>query len=189
MHSAPRRSSSPLSRRAASALAGVLLLGLAACAGTSQVVRQPLQGNLKAYGSAVIRVDEKVDEDVAAEMTALRDRVVSGLEKKKLFQLVSDNGAVEASDGGAADSRLQIHATITNVRKVSSSSRFWGGAFAGKARVTVTVELLDAQGARLASYDIEGTSGSTGMSGGTDDAVASAANGIVDLLVDLRKRG
>jgi hypothetical protein len=56
-----------------SPLVGVLCIAflLAGCAGTKQVVLEPMTTSLEQYQSLAITVDENVTEDVAEEMRAL----------------------------------------------------------------------------------------------------------------------
>ena len=59
-----------------------------------------------------------------------------------------------ASAGKAGTKTLLVEPTITQIRKVSSAARFWGGAFAGNSSITMNVAFKDkATGKSLGSKE------------------------------------
>lgn len=168
--------------RSLAAMVCCTLLALASCAGTTQIEREPVTAALTRYQAIALTVDETVDEDVTEEMKELQERVVAAVESLHSFTKVT------AADAATAPQPcLRVEATIKKVRKVSDSARFWSGAFAGKASLTAEVRFLDEAGTSLGCYEITGTSGSTGFSGGTGDAVANVAKDVASLIARLRK--
>jgi len=64
--------------------------------------------------------------------------MMSALGMKNAFQEVGMR-----KEGKADGQTLQVKATITELRLVSTGARVWGGAFAGRSHVALDVELID----------------------------------------------
>jgi len=80
---------------------------------------------------------------------------------------------------------LLVKVAVKGIRKVSGTARFFLGAFAGSASMNTEVTFIDGPTDELLGiYEITGKSGSSGMSGGTDDAVVQTADGIVDIICE-----
>ena len=118
--------------------------------------------------------------EATGEITNLEERVIKKLKEKNLFQNIQ-LGEVTDSSGGT----LQAKATISEIKKVSDTQRFFGGAFAGKASMMIELTFIDiAAGKTIGTYTITGKSGGTGMSGGTRDAIYKTGDEIVALIVN-----
>jgi len=154
-------------------------VALAGCAARGTIAApDPIAVRLDGYSHLAVDVVAAVDEDVEAESARLRERIVEEVQKTGRFGSVGTS----ASDGTPAGT-LRLIATITDIRKVSGGQRFFGGVFAGRARVTLRVQLVEtANGAVLEEQVVTGESGGTGMSGGTGDALTRAARAIAKWL-------
>lgn len=158
---------------------------LVGCSSRSTMVTvQPLVANLGTYSSVVLSVQSAVTDDVKKEMSDLEGLALSKIKALNLFQ------NTQLGDGtGAQPGTLIVKASITKIKKVSGTTRFLLGAFAGRASMTTDVLVIDAaDGKTLGSYSITGQSGGTGVSGGTSDAVQKAAEGIADILLKNYKK-
>jgi hypothetical protein len=159
-------------------LLAVIISILAGCAGSQLVTKKPIEGKLGSFSTLYFMAEPDVAEDVSKEITQLEERVISKLKKKGLFKDVQLGDVADSSAG-----TLQIKATISEIKKVSGTQRFFGGAFAGKAYMLVEVAFIDvAAGKTIGSYSIKGKSGGTGMSGGTGEAIWKTGDAIVDLI-------
>jgi hypothetical protein len=159
-----------------------VLASAAGCAARGTVATPgPTSVNLSTYSRVAVNVVSGVQEDVAAEAARLEGQIVEEVRKTRRF------GTVEtlASDASApAPGTLRLTATITEIRKVSGGKRFFAGAFAGRAKVTVKVQLVEAPGGTvIEEQTVSGESGGTGLSGGTNDALSQAAKAIAKWLV------
>jgi hypothetical protein len=160
---------------------GVLLLiiALAGCAARGTVATpDPIAANLDAYSRLSVDVVSAIEDDVEEESGRLRDRIVEEVQNTGRFTDVRPS-----TTGSAPQGRLRLVATITDIRKVNAGQRFFGGVFAGRARVVLRVQLVEmAGGAVLDEQEFTGESGGTGMSGGTGDALTHAARAIAKWL-------
>jgi hypothetical protein len=90
-----------------------------------------------------------------------------------------------AKPGESNEGALVVDISVEGIRKVSGTSRFFLGMFAGKAHMITDVTFLDGgTGKKLGQYQIKGESGGSGMSGGTDDAVKKTADGIAAIICE-----
>ena len=155
----------------------VLLVG---CAGSRMLPIQAFEQKLNTFTVVYFTAESALAEDVSAELTDLEARVAARLEKANLFEKILL--AERQTDSARA---LLVNAVVTNVKKVSGTTRFFAGAFAGKASLTAEVTFSDGEsGKTIGSYFVTGESGGTGMSGGTESAVDKTAEAIVKLIKD-----
>jgi len=156
----------------------VIISILAGCAGSQLVTQKPIEIKLASFSTLYFMAEPNVAEDVTKEITQLEERVISKLKKKDLFKNVELGNVADSSAG-----TLQVKATISEIKKVSNTQRFFGGAFAGKASMLVEVAFIDvAAGKTIGSYSIQGKSGGTGVSGGTGEAIWKTGDAIVELI-------
>jgi hypothetical protein len=157
-----------------------VLASAAGCAARGTVATPgPSNVNLSSYSRVAVNVVSGDQEDVAAEAARLEGQIVEEVRKTRRF------GAVEtlATDASATPGTLRLTATITEIRKVSGGKRFFAGAFAGRAKVTLKVQLVEAPGGTvIEEQTVSGESGGTGLSGGTNDALSQAAKAIAKWL-------
>ena len=154
-------------------LAFVVMLHACAARGT-MATPQPITADLSAYPAVVVNVTSEVSDDVQNESAQLTQKIVEEVQKTGRFAEVRAGGVP-----GADVTALRLVATITDIRKINAGQRFFGGAFAGRARVRLRVWLVDTPSGRvLAEQEVTGESGGTGMSGGTADALTQGARAI-----------
>ena len=166
--------------RLLAAVVTVMLVGatLIGCAGTSLTAVRPFEQSLNPYQAVYFTAEPMVTEDITQELSDLEQLVALSLNEQAIFKSAKLGPCTENCDHA-----LLVTATITDINKVSSSARFFGGAFAGKASMTADVVFADAgRGDTLAVYTVKGKSGGTGLSGGTESAVNRTAKAIVELI-------
>lgn len=156
----------------------IIMSILAGCAGSQLVIQQPMEMKLGSFSKLHFMAESSVAEDVTQEITQLEERVISKLKKLDHFKDVQLGNVTDSSVG-----TLQVEATITEIKKVSETTRFFAGAFAGKASVLVEVAFNDLAAEKtIGSYSVKGKSSGTGVSGGTREAVWKTADAIVELI-------
>ncbi len=142
--------------------------------GTTVGLEKPLNAYLGAYFSA----DAQIAEDIAEDLYKFEEATAKRINKAKLFQAVNIGQCK-----GKCEKSIEIKATVTDIKKVSGTSRFFLGAFAGEAYVEATVTIFDAETKEsLGIYTVKGTSGSSGYSGDTSSAFDNAAKAIVKII-------
>ena len=150
----------------------IILLLLISCASSQITPEQPLSTGLNAYKNFVISVEPEVTEDVEKEMSDLTGLVLSKVMALNVFDKVELKSGEDFEEN-----TLLLRIIITDIRKVSSASRFWLGAFAGEARMTNKLLFVDAAtNETLGEYSVTGSSGGSGFSGGTNEAINKTIN-------------
>lgn len=164
--------------RFAVVLGGVVVV--AGCAARGNVATGPGAVDVSAYSRVAVNVVSAVPEDVAEESGRLEGQIVEELRKTGRFGQV---GTLAADGATSPPGTLRLTATITEIRKVGGAKRFFAGVFAGRARVAVKVQLVEAAGGTVVQErEVKGESGGTGLSGGTGDALSQAAKAIAKWL-------
>lgn len=135
----------------------------------------PGSPDVSRYSRVAVNVVSGVSEDVSEEAARLEGQIVDELRKTRRFGEV---GTLAAAGAAMPPGTLRVTATITGIRKVGGAKRFFGGAFAGRARVVLKVRLVEAGGAVVQEQEVTGESGGTGLSGGTSEALSQAAKAI-----------
>ena len=139
---------------------------------------EPLQQSLTAYKQVFFSAQTGLAEDISKQITYMEERTVKKLNGTKLFQEVAVGDCKVNCDG-----TLMVKADITDIKKVSEGARFFLGMFAGSAWIKAKVSLIEASTARvIGTYDVEGNSGSSGFSGGTNSAVNKAVDEIIKIV-------
>jgi hypothetical protein len=131
-----------------------LLFLLVSCVGTqSTQPEKPAQEKQAEQAPPVEKLAKKYDtllfspftirpelaKDYPEAATKLQQSMRAALQTEKIFKKIGT-----AKEGQAAGSNtLMIKAEITNMRVVSDSTRFWGGAFAGSSGVELDLQLID----------------------------------------------
>jgi len=72
--------------------------------------------------------------------------------------MVKVPGARPTGSAKAAGKTLLVEPTITQIRKVSTAARIWGGAFAGNSSITVNVVFRDKENSRVVGTQAFGDS-------------------------------
>lgn len=159
-------------------LACLFSIALVGCAGTNLTAILPLEQSLSPYKTLYFSAEPMTTENIDNEIIDLEQRVVSDLNDK-----VASEWALIGTCTDSCENAILVKAMITDIRKVSSSARFFGGVFAGKASMTADVVFVDAvRKDTVAVYTVTGKSGGTGVSGGTESAVYHTAKAIVELI-------
>jgi len=120
-------------------------------------------GTFKTVAVTVKSVGDVKDE----ERSELKDDIVKCLQE--------DGKWIPAERGD-----LTINVTVTEMSRVSAAARLLSGVFAGKAKCKADISLIDAKGAVVSSFSVEGQSGGTGLSGGTGTAIRDVARLIAE---------
>lgn len=141
----------------------LLVLALAACASTG-VMHQPLPAEAARMQAMAYAFENRAGVDEAA--IARLDRLVhAGLLRA---------GRVAAA-GTAPGGRIQV--TLTHYYMRADAARLIAGILAGRDRIASTVTLFGADGAQLASFEVETTNLSS--FGSTQDLLQQHADDIV----------
>lgn len=160
---------------ATTAYIGIILIG---CGGSNITVIRPMETNLPQDQTVYFSAESGVPEDVSEELVNFEHWMALELTEKAVF----DSVALGVCQDSCANV-LNLKAVVIDIKKVSSSQRFWGGMFAGKASMSADLFVMDATtGDTLGIYQVTGKSGGTGMSGGTDSAVYATVKAMVELL-------
>ena len=116
-----------------------------------------------------------------AELRQISTQVVAGLERGGEFKTIVN--MTESPDKAAP---LLLHFEITELRRVSSSDRFWTGAMAGPARISGKLVLKDSIADKiLGEAVVTAYTDSNGVgSGTTEDAIARIAVEIIKYMTD-----
>ena len=158
------------------ALACALLM--TGCASTQMVTVRPADTNLRTYSKVVLTTTSREGVNAESEALNLEAQVASKIGALSVFPEVVTGDAVASDDG-----TLLIQIEITQMRRVSKTARFFGGALAGKASLDAEVRFVDATTRReLGTYTVSGKSGGTGMSGGTEAAISRAADAVANIV-------
>jgi hypothetical protein len=167
------------------AAALLVLLTLAGCA-SSGAVRQasPITtGQPVAFDFIWVETSSS-QGGFESEQRSLKDSIMSGLKVTGFFDDVSGNPPDVSSNGW-----IKVSADIKEVRTVSDKSRFWLGAFAGRARIVVQVKVTDlSSGTQLETFEGEGQSGKSAWAGTTEEAIKRVAEQAVAEIVEIRSR-
>ncbi|MEN8005701.1 MAG: DUF4410 domain-containing protein, partial [Candidatus Krumholzibacteriota bacterium] len=132
------------------------------------------------YWAIRVDVNPALAEDATQELTDLEIQLMEGIKELGAVKKV-----VLEHPGTETENSLLIRVTVSNLRKVSGTSRFFLGSFAGKAKMTALVDFIDGNdGTELGKYKIVGSSGGSGFSGGTEDAVTQTAEAIITILAE-----
>ncbi|MGI9494388.1 MAG: DUF4410 domain-containing protein [Geminicoccaceae bacterium] len=148
----------------------IVIVGLAACSsGGELTVAKPKSEAIRPNATVALSVNalegSGSPEHVQDGVLQIRTDLYANLPAAGVFTQV-------VPEGQPADYDMQIG--INNVRLVSGTARFWGGAFAGSNVVTGDVKLIDqSNGLEVTSFTATGTSASHPVSSesGFDDAV------------------
>ncbi|HEY6000647.1 MAG TPA: DUF4410 domain-containing protein [bacterium] len=178
----------------ASRLSGLVILGavLVGCAGGQQSARQEtspqstaastVQKLSRKYSQVVfsgVEVPPQIAKDYPEAADHCRDGAIAELRKKGLFD------KVEAASGEQTygSDTLVVRTKIEDMRLVSRSARFWGGAFAGKSSMTLNVELVEAgTGNALGTQKLSSSNNAWGASwtfGSSDASLPSDMGAVV----------
>lgn len=148
------------------------------CASTSRIIETtPVRSRLSAYQSLLLVVESDV-EYAEEQMDQLKGALMSYFQESERFKRVS-----MVKDAGAAFD-LELHVKIIELHKVSQGERMMGGAFAGRAKLSAEVVLLESRtGQKVGEVVVEGkSSGGTIFAGGTDQSVKRVVDGIIDFI-------
>lgn len=149
-----------------------------ACGGSQMTPIRPFEHKLNPYSALYFSAEPFVTEDIDQEMADLEEQIIKKVNDSAFF-ILTRLGRCEDD----CDNALNVVAVITDIKKVSSSGRFFGGAFAGKARLAAEVYFTDGKtGDTLGVYSVSGKSGGTGMAGGTETAVRRTGEEIFKLI-------
>ncbi len=119
-----------------------------------------------------------------SEQHSLKDSIITGLKVTGFFDGVSGNPPDVSSNGW-----IKVSADIKKIQQVSDKSRFWLGAFAGRARIVVQVKVTDlSSGNQLETFEVDGQSGKSAWAGTMDEAIQRAAEQVVAEIVEIRSR-
>ncbi len=158
----------------------IISMVLISCASSQITAEQPLSVGLNTYKNFALSVESMVTEDVEKELSDLRGLVLSKVMSLNVFDQV-----FLLDDRELPENTLLLKIIITDIRKVSSGSRLWLGAFAGEAYMTNKLLFIDAlTNEKLGEYSVTGQSGSTAYAGGTNEAIEKTLEAIVEVITN-----
>jgi hypothetical protein len=163
----------------------LVLLTLAGCASSGAVRNaSPVATNQPVLFDYIWVETSSSPGGFESEKHSLKDSIITGLKVTGFFDGVSGNPPDAGSNGW-----IKIGADIKKIQQVSDKSRFWLGAFAGRARIVVQVKVTDlSSGNQLETFEVEGQSGKSAWAGTTDEAIQRAAEQVVAEIVEIRSR-
>ncbi len=94
------------------------------------------------------KAQETARQMQASAPIALAQSLVNQLESRKVL-----GGALLGGDGDAPEGALQLRGEFTVLNPGSRGKRFWVGMGAGRSRVCVKGELVDAEGQQLLTFE------------------------------------
>jgi hypothetical protein len=153
-----------------------LCLMLAGCAANSEITDSTIGKGLSKYKTAFIEVDTRNSEYKGA-VPLLKSSLVGKMAAASCFE-----NYVTGAEPGKAE--LKLTATITGVRSVSSTGRFFFGAMAWKASVQARIKLIDLKtGDAVGAFNVEGkSSGGSVVAGTTSEAFEKTGEGVAQFI-------
>lgn len=165
-------------RRVSVAVIAAAGLMLAGCGGPTVTIQDESWPTSPDYRIIHVVTASQVYEDITSETLNFEEKLVKDLNKLNIVPEVK-LGACAGDCTGA----LTIQVQFMDVKKVSGTSRFFFGAFAGKATVESYVTFIDEGNKRsIASYVMKGDTGSTGYSGDTKTAFDQVRKSLVKVI-------
>jgi len=111
----------------------------------------------------------------------LNDAIISRLIETEMFTTVT-NQAPDPSLGQG----IKIAVAITRLKKVSAEARNWTGILAGRAGISMQLDITDLQSGRpIQSFEVEAKSGRAAYGSTTDEAIDRAAKEVVNRVLKL----
>ena len=153
---------------------GILLLG-AGCAATGSLdVDYSAVSQLSNTGNLEVDVICNSAEE-EKERANIEQAVVSHLQKLGVFKNVYGQAN---STGYNSDVRLEV--TVTSIKRVSKSARWWLGSMAGRGKIEASIDIFDLHTKmKVARAKVFGeTSGGTAFAGTTGEAIDKLAESI-----------
>ncbi|SPD75119.1 hypothetical protein PITCH_A420080 [uncultured Desulfobacterium sp.] len=98
----------------------------------------------KRYDTIVFQefdVDPKMEAAYPGAVVICESAAIDALRSKNIFKKVEKENA---AGGGMGGQSLLVKPRLINMRIVSGSARFWGGAFAGRSDMVVELKMTDA---------------------------------------------
>ena len=125
----------------------ILFASLFSCAGKTatgksgkQLEVVPLERAYENIFFDTFETTETIKKDYPQAVIECQASAISWLNMKNVFSRVEKNKGKAKFD----DNTLLVKAQITEMRIVSGSARFWGGAFAGSSNINLKIKLIDA---------------------------------------------
>ena len=145
--------------------------------GATQVYQPPSKA-FRNYKILAVEITSQVD-NVEEVLVQLENSIIGKIRDRHLFD---STYATSVSPEKKADLKLTV--TVTNIRKVGSTTRLLLGAFAGQGSLQTNVELTDVRKRNLiARAKAEGkTSGGVAWAGTTPQAVERVAEQVADFV-------
>jgi hypothetical protein len=161
----------------------IVCLGLYGCASSNFVALEPIEQPINSYTTVYLSSESDVAEDISDELFKFDEIAAKKLTKANLFKQVT----IGTCDSNC-ERTLNVKMTVTFIKKVSGTARFFLGAFAGEASLEANATITDAATKKvLGTYELRGTSGKSGMSGDTKSALQHAATALVKMLEEKLK--
>jgi hypothetical protein len=169
--------SKPSVRRGGLAVLAGILLAIPACIAPpkSALVENPVQTGRPVSLDHILVTVAHAGGKLSAEGKMLTDAVASSLRQTEMFaQVVETPAELETGDG------IKLQVEITALKPVTDDARDWFGPLAGRASVTVRVQVTDLKTDRLIeTFGVAGQSGQSAYAGTTPEALQMAADKIV----------
>ena len=160
----------------------IAVLTLVGCASSGQVKKaSPIQTGIPvSLDFALVETSSSLG-DVEPESQFLNQSIISGLNERHMFGVVSGNEQDVSSGKG-----LKVEVEIKEIKKVSDNARVWRGGLAGRASILIHVTVSDlVSGKQIEVFEAEGKSGKSAAAGTTNEAIQQAANHVVVEIVKI----
>lgn len=132
----------------------------------------------------ITSVESNVSDDVSQEIARLEVELVDRFRALDAVSRISLGDLPERHEDA-----VLVCVTITGIRKVGRTRRFFLGEMAGRASMTADVEFVDGgNGNVLGHYEVVGKSGNTRFFGVTGDAVEKTAEAILSVMSSVLPR-
>lgn len=171
----------------------VFLSGIAGCAVRTEIQKtdvETLKGNLR-FENVFFKEFTKsaTAEPPVGTLAVCQESGIAYLKEKGVFRQ-----ADRYREGISPISTALVEAELLEIRIVSTTARFWGGALAGRSHMKMDVRLIDAaSGETIARQELMGAPDAMGAAwsfGSTDQKLPAAMGGLIGdfVLANARKK-
>ncbi|UCC38605.1 MAG: hypothetical protein JSV96_12320 [Candidatus Aminicenantes bacterium] len=157
----------------------IFMAAFAGCTATSQMKPNlALNTGHNQYPVCAFSVESNVNEDLDKELIELKSEILKRVSHLNIFRSIQFTKDYEKAEGC-----LLVVVSISEIKKLSGSKRFFLGAMAARAKIKADITFIDAAAQEtIGSYTVTGKSGGSDFSGGTGEAIRKTAEAIVEII-------